>query len=145
MGSGGEARGLEQALESRGDLGQAGFQFLLNSWLLQLPLVCNGLPSECWSPLVGALTCPAPGPLPSGWGSLALSGPEGRGLYPALVTPLLPEQAVPPGMGLEEGNGERGEAAKSPERAQGPGVPTTATLSGLWGNSSVLAPASVSP
>ena len=49
---------------------------LPSSRLLQLPLLYNGLPRGCWSPLVGAPTCPAPGPLPSGWGSPALSRPR---------------------------------------------------------------------
>lgn len=49
---------------------------LPSTQLLQLPLLYNGLPRGCWSPLVGAHTCPSPGPLPSGCGSPALSGPR---------------------------------------------------------------------
>ena len=67
-GGDGEARGLKQALEPRGDHGAA--------WAWAPPLPCNGLPRGCWNPLVGAPTCPSPGPLPSGWGFPAFRGPR---------------------------------------------------------------------
>lgn len=123
---------------------------LPSTQLLQLPLLYNGLPRGCWSPLVGAHTCPSPGPLPSGCGSPALSGPRrsrAQSSFGQLSASPLSCQSKPSYTRWGLGRAVRGrkKQLRGQSGVRAAGCPPQPPSVGFLGTSLVLASASVSP
>ena len=136
-GAGGEARGLKQALEPRGDHGAA--------WAWAPPLPCNGLPRGCWNPLVGAPACPSPGPLPSGWGFPAFRGPRRPRAQSSLGQPSTSPLSCPKKRSYTTWSLGRAVRGRRKSAVRAPGFLPQPCQWAFGGTNLVLTSASVSP